>query len=263
MKNRIDKELVKRGFVQSRSKAQELIKNEKVKCNGKIITKPNYIVSEDDELVLLDNDRLKYVSRGGLKLEKAINEFKLDFNNLNIMDIGSSTGGFTDCSLQHGAKSVTAIDVGSNLLHEKLKNDKRVTLYEKTNFKDVSSDMFKYIDLIVCDVSFISLKKIINVISEQNKKVDIVCLIKPQFECGKDIATKYKGVVLDKKVHKAIIEDLFSFFNESGFYINGFIYSPITGGDGNIEYLVFLTNKISKNKNINTNSVINQAFKSL
>ena len=157
MKNRLDKELLVRGLVPSRTKAQELISNNLVMCNGEVISKMNYMVSQADEIKIIESDTLKYVSRGGLKLEKAINEFNIDCNGLRIMDIGSSTGGFSDCALQHGASHITAVDVGTNLLHESLRNNKLIDLHEQTNFKDFDSKYFKDIDLMVCDVSFISL----------------------------------------------------------------------------------------------------------
>ena len=263
MKNRIDKELVNRNIVPSRSKAQELIEAQLVICNNKIITKSNFLVSTDDEIKVLDNDKLKYVSRGGLKLEKALKEFNINMHNLKVMDIGSSTGGFCDCALKNGAYSILAIDVGTNLLHESLRNDKRIELHEQTNFKDLSHSFFEKIDIITCDVSFISLKQIIEKIANEQVKIDIICLIKPQFECGKEIASKYKGIILNKDIHKDIIKNLLDYFNDKGFYMQNLTFSPISGGDGNIEYLTFLTNKINKNKNININNTVDEAFKKI
>ena len=195
MANRIDKELFIRNLAPSRAKAQELIKAKLVLCNGKIVEKMNYLVSAEDKIEIKENDKLKYVSRGGLKLEHAINEFNIDMTGLKIMDIGSSTGGFCDCAIQHGVASIIAIDVGTNLLHESLRNNKLIDLHEKTNFKDLESKYFSNLDAIVCDVSFISLKQIIDKIHSEKIKIDIICLIKPQFECGKEIATKYKGII--------------------------------------------------------------------
>lgn len=262
MKNRIDKELVNRKLVPSRTKAQELIDAGVVKCNGKIISKCNYIVLEDDELIILENDKLKYVSRGGLKLEKAINEFNVDFTNKKIMDIGSSTGGFCDCALQHGAISIIAIDVGTNLLDKSLRDNQKIELHEQTNFRELEHKYFENIDIITCDVSFISLKKIIEKIRNEKIKVDMICLIKPQFECGKEVARRYRGVILNKEIHIRILEDLINYFNESGFYVNGLTVSPIKGGDGNIEYLAYISNKIKINSEIKVSSVVNKAFKS-
>ena len=155
MKERLDKVLVFRKIVPTRSKSQELINSSLVKVNDKVINKCNYLVSDDDNIEIAANDILKYVSRGGLKLEKAINVLKINFKDKIVMDIGSSTGGFCDCALKYGAKHIAAVDVGTNLLHETLRNDNRITLFEQTNFKDLDSMYFKKIDIITCDVSFI------------------------------------------------------------------------------------------------------------
>ena len=254
MKNRIDKELVERQLITSRTRAQELIESGYVKCNDKIIYKCNYLVSESDKLEIIKNDKLKYVSRGGLKLEKAINEFDINLKNKIIMDIGSSTGGFCDCALQNGAKKIIAVDVGTNLMHEMLRNNPKIELHEKTNFVDI--------DVITCDVSFISLKQIIKKIYNENIRVDLICLIKPQFECGKELADKYKGIILNKSIHKQLIKDLFYYFNSLNFYVKNFTFSPIKGGDGNIEYLVQLSNKNCTNKEVNIDRIVDIAFKS-
>ena len=261
MKNRIDKELVNRNLVPSRTKAQELIEANVVKCNGKIINKSNYLVSEEDELTILENDKLRYVSRGGLKLEKAINEFNIDLSGKNIMDIGSSTGGFCDCSLQHGANSIIAIDVGTDLMDKTLRNNSKIDLHEQTNFKELEHKYFENIDIITCDVSFISLKKIIEKIASEKVKIEGVFLIKPQFECGKEIARKYKGIILNKNIHINIIEDLITYFNSLGFYVKGLTNSPIKGGDGNIEYLVHITNKEQTNISYKITNIVNNSFK--
>ncbi len=260
MPNRIDKELFARNLVPSRSKAQELIKSKLVLCNGKLVDKMNYMVSDTDEIVIKENDKLKYVSRGGLKLEQAIKEFNIDMTGLKVMDIGSSTGGFCDCALKHGASSIIAIDVGTNLLHESLRENKQIELHEQTNFKTLDSKYFKNIDIMTCDVSFISLKQIIDKIYNENIKIDLVCLIKPQFECGKEIATKNKGIILNKNIHINIINDLIEYFNEKGFYIKGITSSPITGGDGNIEYVTYISNKINQNKNIDVEKLVFETF---
>ena len=258
---RLDKALVEKGLVPSRTKAQELIKEKLVLVNGKVINKSNYSINDSDLIEIKENDKLKYVSRGGLKLDKAINEFNIDMTNLKVMDIGSSTGGFSDCALKHGASSIIAVDVGTNLMHESLRNHSRIDLHEKTNFKEFHSKYFKNIDMAVCDVSFISLKRIIDKISSENVKIDMVCLIKPQFECGKEIADKYKGIILNKQVHIDIIKNMINYFNEKGFYIKNLTSSPIRGGDGNIEYLTYISNKIDTNKNINIEELVYSTFK--
>ncbi len=258
---RLDKELVERSLVPSRTKAQELIKEKLVLVNGKVIDKSNYMVSESDSIEIKENDKLKYVSRGGLKLDKAINIFNIDMTNKKVMDIGSSTGGFSDCALKHGASHIVAVDVGTNLMHESLRNDPRIDLHEQTNFKEFESSYFKDIDIAVCDVSFISLKKIIDKIASENVKLDMVCLIKPQFECGKEIADKYKGIILNKQIHIDIIKDMIKYFNDKGFYIKNLTSSPIRGGDGNIEYLTLISNKIDKNINLNIEDLVYTTFK--
>ena len=259
--NRLDKELVERNLVDSRTKAQELIEKKLVTCNGKIIDKASYKVSSEDIIKIIENDCFKYVSRGGFKLEKAILNFKIDLNNKIVMDIGSSTGGFTDCALKNRAKKVIAIDVGTNLLHEKLRKNPKVELHEKVNIKNLSNKLFHGIDFITIDVSFISAVNVISKIKDIEIKIDIMCLIKPQFECGKDIANKYKGVILNKKIHKEIINNFIKNINKLGFYIKNLDYSPIRGGDGNIEYISLITNKKCKNSVVNVDCVIKNAFK--
>ena len=258
---RLDKELVEKSLVPSRSKAQELIKEGFVLVNGKVIDKANYTVKETDVIEIKENDKLKYVSRGGLKLDKAINEFNIDMTNKRVMDIGSSTGGFSDCALQYGASHIVAVDVGTNLMHESLRNDPRIDLHEQTNFKEFESSYFKDIDIAVCDVSFISLKKIIDKIASENVSIDMVCLIKPQFECGKEIADKYKGIILNKQIHIDIIKDMINYFNDKGFFVKNLTSSPIRGGDGNIEYLTLISNKINSNKDINIEDLVYNTFK--
>ncbi|MCR5483419.1 MAG: TlyA family RNA methyltransferase [Bacilli bacterium] len=258
---RLDKELVEKSLVPSRSKAQELIKEGFILVNRKVVDKSNYIVKETDVIEIKENDKLKYVSRGGLKLDKAINEFNIDMTNKRVMDIGSSTGGFSDCALQYGAVSIVAVDVGTNIMHESLRNDSRIDLHEQTNFKEFESSYFKDIDIAVCDVSFISLKRIIDKIASENVSIDMVCLIKPQFECGKELADKYKGIILNKQIHIEIIKDMINYFNEKGFYVKNLSSSPIRGGDGNIEYLTLISNKIDSNKDINIEDLVYNTFK--
>ena len=260
MKERLDKLLVSKGLVPSRSKAKELIESRYVKVNNIIKDKCNYMVNDEDDITIIDNDRLKYVSRGGLKLEGAIKSFNIDFNNKVVMDIGSSTGGFSDCVLKHGAKKVIAIDVGTDLMVESLRSDSRINLYEQLNIKDAKSELFKDIDIIVSDVSFISLKHIIDRISIEDKDYELVFLIKPQFECGKEIATKYKGIIRDKEIHIKIINDLIKYFKNRGYNLIDLDVSVIHGGDGNIEYLAYYSRKNSVNK-INISKIVDKAFK--
>ena len=257
--NRLDKEIVIRNLAPTRAKAQELIKNGSIKLNNRVVTKASIDVLPSDIIELLDATTLKYVSRAGLKLEKAIDVFGIDFKDKKVMDIGSSTGGFTDCALQNGAKHVVAIDVGTNVMHPSLRNNPNITLLEQTNIKDLDNSYFKNIDIIVIDVSFISLSKIFEKIFSAQIKCDIMALIKPQFECGKSIADKFKGVILNPKIHTNIIQSVIDSANDFGYNIIDLSPSPIHGGDGNIEYISYFSN--NKNvKAINIPSVVNQAF---
>ena len=260
--NRLDKEIVVRGLAPTRTKAQELIKNGCVVCNNNVVTKVSLEVSSDDIITITDNQTLKYVSRAGLKLDKAINVFNIDILNKNVMDIGSSTGGFTDCALQNGANSVIAIDVGTNLMHPSLRTNPKITLLEQTNIKTLDSSYFKNIDIITIDVSFISLSKIFEKIFSEQIKVDIIALIKPQFECGKQVASKFKGVITSNQAHMDVLNNVINMASSFGFNLINLDYSPIKGGDGNIEYISHFSNKTNSTATINTKNVVNTAFNS-
>lgn len=258
--DRLDKVLVKNNLVESRTKAQQLILSGGVSINGKVQTKVSFSVDENDEIKITETDVLKYVSRGGFKLEKALDVFKFDVKGKVVMDIGSSTGGFTDCALQHGAKKVIAVDVGSDVMHKSLRENSKIELHENTNISSLEHDKFINVDLIVVDVSFVSLERIVEKVSSENINVDMICLIKPQFECGKEIATKYSGVIKSKTVHKDILNKVIKFFNKNNFYLKGLDYSPIKGGDGNIEYISHFTNMNDKKIVIDIEKVVNNAF---
>ena len=260
---RLDKELVIRGLVETRVKAQELIKNNLVLVNKKITAKSSVQIKDTDQIEIVDNERFKYVSRGGFKLEKALQVFGYDMTGKSVMDIGSSTGGFTDCCLQSGASALTCIDVGTDVMDKKLRNDSRVKLFENTNFKDIDKSLFENIDIAVADVSFISLAKIFEKIYSCGVVIDAICLIKPQFECGREIASKYSGVISNKNIHIDIINQLLEKLNSFGFVCLGLDFSPIKGGDGNIEYLGFFTNKSNKVNNINVLDIVAKAFENL
>lgn len=237
MAERLDKYLVNENLIGSRTKSKELIKSGNVKVNEKVVTKCSYNVKKHDKVEIMDDSSFRYVSRAGLKLDGAIDSFDIDFCNKNVMDIGSSTGGFTDCCLKHQAKRVVAIDVGTDLMDKNLRNDERVELHEQLNFKNAPSELFDDIDIMVSDVSFISLKHIIDRISKEDRDYELVFLIKPQFECGKEIADKYKGVIKDKEVHKEIIADIIDYFKGCGYNIIDLDVSKMPGKNGNIEYL--------------------------
>jgi len=233
-------------FDKSRSQIQKVIRSGNIKVNGKIINKTGFEVDEIKDYVEFIGgfNYFKYVSKGGYKLEKAIELFNLSFLNKNVMDIGASTGGFTDCSLQHGAKYVVAIDVGHNQMTGSLKNNSKVFCMENTNFRDLSPSNLqeKNFDYFVIDVSFISLKHIFeNLIQFTNKNSKIISLIKPQFEVGKENIGK-NGIVKDKKNHKKAIYDVINFALSNKIYIESLTFSPVKGGnDGNIEFLALFS----------------------
>ena len=237
-KKRIDLLLVEQGFFDSREKAKRAIMAGIVHNDHEIIDKPGTKVPVDMEL-FVKGSVMPYVSRGGLKLEKALKYFDITMTDRVMVDIGSSTGGFTDCALQNKAKRVYAVDVGTNQLVWKLRNDPRVVVKEKTNFRHATIDLFEYElpNIATIDVSFISLKLIFEPLKDiLNDGDDIVALIKPQFEAGREDVGK-KGIVKDAKIHHRVIENVISYANECHFSIQNLTYSPITGGEGNIEFL--------------------------
>lgn len=237
---RLDLYLNENGFESTRNRAKNLILDGSVSVNGNVVTKPAYEVTDTDKVEII-GEKLKYVSRGGLKLEKAINEFSLDVKDYDCLDIGASTGGFTDCLLQNGASHIYAIDVGTSQLDLKLKTDNRVTVLENTDARNLKrADVPTLCDLAVIDVSFISLTKIVEFILPFLKDDGkLVVLIKPQFEAGRKNIGK-SGIVTSEKVRAKVIENLSLYFNAIGLKIDGTITSPIRGGDGNIEYLMLL-----------------------
>lgn len=258
---RLDKKLVDKNYFETRSKALFAIENKNIYVNGKCITKSSFDIKEDD-IIEVRGETLKFVSKGGLKLEKAIKEFDIKLNNKIVLDIGSSTGGFCDCLLQNGAQKIYAVDVGTNQLDKKLRNDNRIKLYENTDFRKISIAEIKCANFITIDVSFISVIKLLEKIKKLEEVTEIICLIKPQFECGKELADKYKGIPRNKKIHLDVIENVVSYFNEINFNIENFTFSPITGGDGNIEYLAYFIKNNSK-KSIDYNEIVNNAFNSI
>lgn len=247
MKERLDVLLVKQGMAPSREKAKAILMAGQVFVNNQKEDKPGTMFDPGKVQIEVRGNTLKYVSRGGLKLEKAMKEFPIGLMGKICMDIGASTGGFTDCMLQNGAKKVYAIDVGHGQLDWKLRNDERVICMEKTNFRYVTKEQVtEEIDFASVDVSFISLTKILPAAKPLLKSGgQMVCLIKPQFEAGREKVGK-KGVVTDKKVHEEVIEKVADFAADMGFFILGLSYSPIKGPEGNIEYLLHLENPKSE-----------------
>lgn len=240
---RLDVFLTKSGYFNSRSRSQMEILAGNVKVNGVVATSNKMLVSERDTISISD-DIIKYVSRAGLKLEKAKTIWELDFKDKVVLDIGSSTGGFTDFCLRSGAKKVYAVDVGVNQLDKSLKENKKVVSMESTDIRNIDNCKLPDVDVVVCDVSFISLKLIAHKIAEFLSLNGFgVILIKPQFECGKAYAKKCGGVVKDETVRKNIVEDIISHFDICGICVKDVTESPILGGDGNKEYLCLINKK--------------------
>ena len=240
MKERLDVLLVNRGLAPSREKAKTMIMEGNVFVNNNREDKAGSMFS-DDCIIEVHGTTLKYVSRGGLKLEKAMTHFGISLDGKVCMDIGASTGGFTDCMLQNGASKVYAVDVGYGQFAWKLRQDERVVCMEKTNIRYVTpQDIDDALDFASVDVSFISLTKVLGPARELLKEHgQMVCLIKPQFEAGREKVGK-KGVVRDKSVHEEVIQKVIDFAMEIGFSIHNLEYSPIKGPEGNIEYLVYI-----------------------
>ncbi|MDE6887191.1 MAG: TlyA family RNA methyltransferase [Eubacterium sp.] len=240
MKERLDVLLVGQGLAPSREKAKALIMEGKVYVNDQKEDKAGAMFAPDVQLEVRGKT-LQYVSRGGLKLEKAIQQFDVSVKDKICMDIGASTGGFTDCMLQNGAKKVYAVDVGYGQFAWQLRQDARVVCMEKTNIRYVTpQDLADELDFASVDVSFISLTKVLGPARELLKKDgEMVCLIKPQFEAGREKVGK-KGVVRDPSVHLEVVESIAAFVKEAGFRMLHLDYSPIKGPEGNIEYLMHI-----------------------
>ena len=250
---RLDVLVFKTGLVESRSLAQRFIMAGQVRVNGEIVIKPGTKVSTD--VVLHIDHGPRYVSRGGEKLASGLERFALDIEGLICADIGASTGGFTDCLLQHGAEKVYAIDVGKGILHWKIRQDQRVVVMEQTNARYISS-LPEPIDLVTVDASFISLKILLpgirnwftsltehspqNPLAGKGRYGQVVALVKPQFEAGKEVAARGKGVIRDPAVHQQVLTEVLEFAHELGFGIRGLIRSPLLGPKGNVEFLAWL-----------------------
>ena len=261
---RIDKLLVEKGLAESRTQAQKLVMAGVVKVNGQRVPKSSNLFSPDSSIDL--ERRPRFVSRGGEKLQAAFENFNLNVDGLVCADVGASTGGFTDCLLQHGASKVYAIDVGKGVIHWKLRNDPRVIVMEGTNARYITL-LPTPISFITIDASFISLKVLLPVVKKWMEFKDFetgerkledqcgqtVALIKPQFEAGRKQAAKGKGVIRDSAVHLQVVEDILSFAIKSGFSIHGLIKSPVLGPKGNIEFLTWMgleSDSVAKEKDI-------------
>ena len=263
MKDRLDVLLVKRGLAESREKAKAVIMSGIVYVDGQKEDKAGQTFA-DTANIEVRGSTLKYVSRGGLKLEKAMECFDVSVKDKVCMDIGASSGGFTDCMLQNGAKKVYAVDVGHGQLAWKLRNDTRVVVMEKTNIRYVKpEDIGESIDFASIDVSFISLSKVLpaayNLLGERG---EIVALIKPQFEAGREKVGK-KGVVREKSTHIEVIQNCFAYAGENGFFVRELEFSPVKGPEGNIEYLYHLVKSGDIDSDIDIEAVVNTAHENL
>ncbi len=235
---RLDVALAQRGLVESRERAQQLIKASRVQVNGRVVTKSSVKVVDDDDIVLLSPWR--YVSRGGEKLEAALKEFNVNVRGLTVLDVGSSTGGFTDCLLQHGAAKVYCVDVGRDQLAPRLRDDARVRVLEGTDIRALPQ-LPELVDLAVVDVSFISLRLVLPAIRKflKSDSSRMIVLLKPQFEAGPHRTTK-RGVIKDPKVREKVVADFQAWAARNEWKAQGVITSPILGKEGNVEYLVDL-----------------------
>lgn len=261
MKERLDILVARRGLASSREKAKVMIMEGNIFVNNQREDKPGTRFP-DDVRIELHGKTLPYVSRGGLKLEKAMRSFQISLDGMVCMDIGASTGGFTDCMLQNGARKVYAVDVGYGQFAWKLRQDERVVCMEKTNIRYVTPDQIDdRLDFASVDVSFISLTKVLpparQLLKEHGR---MVCLIKPQFEAGREKVGK-KGVVRDRKVHREVIEKILNFVSSNGFRVLDLDYSPVKGPEGNIEYLVYIekTDNMENDFTVDAESVVDAA----
>lgn len=247
-KKRLDILIFEKNISPSREKAKSLILEGVVLVNGEKILKPSFLVNEECKIEILENDTLKFVSRGGLKLEKAFKSFDLNVKNLICMDIGASTGGFTQVLLDKGCKKVYAVDVGKLQLHDSLKNNSKVINMENTNIRDIDESVINNsIDFFTVDVSFTSLTLVLPKIKKLiSKNAQGICLIKPQFEAGRENIGK-NGIVKDLNVHIKVIKKICDSCMALNFSVLGIVHSPIKGSQGNIEYLIYIKNSKKMN----------------
>ena len=262
-KIRLDQLIFEKGFAESREKAKALIMSGCVFLDGQRADKPGMSVSPDTEPEVHKKE-LAFVSRGGYKLDKAICVFGIDPAGKRCIDCGASTGGFTDVLLQHGAEKVYAVDVGYGQLAWTLRNDPRVVNLERTNLRYVTKEQIPdLLDLAVCDVSFISLRLVMPAVALLLKPdAEIVCLIKPQFEAGRELVGK-KGVVRDAAVHEQVIRTVLEFMPSIGFSVQGLDYSPITGPEGNIEFLLYMRKSDADSVEPDISSLVERAHREL
>ena len=242
MNERLDVELVRRKFFNSRAKSAEAIKNGNVLVNGDVVLKTSFSVSEKDKI---EAEKSKYVSRAAKKLQYALKAFNVCVKDAVAVDVGASTGGFSQVLVENGAKRVFAVDVGTDQLNQKIAEDKRVINMQKTNFLDIDEKILKEATIIVSDVSFVSQTKLVNKYAIAT--CPIIILIKPQFECGKEYARKHKGIVKDCKVQAQCIKNVVASFCEAGIQLLALDVSPIYGGDGNKEFVALFQKNCKPN----------------
>ncbi len=255
---RLDIALVEKGFFETRSRAKDAILSGIIFYGKKQIIKPAFDVENMDEISIC-GDVMPYVSRGGLKLEKALHVFNITLDGRNMVDIGSSTGGFSDCALKNGIGHIVAIDTGTDQMHKSLRRNEKIDLYEQTDFRTIDDATVAQVDIATIDVSFISVLKLLDKLKTLPNLRDIICLIKPQFECGPVISEKYRGVILNPDVHFDVIKNTLKGFENAGFGLYGFTFSPIRGGSGNIEYLAHFVRDVEPQE-FDVRKIINDAF---
>ena len=233
---RIDIALVNLGLFESRTRAANAVRDGAVFYGDTQITKPSFDV-ENPDLISVRGVVMPYVSRGGLKLEHAIDTFHIDMVGRNMIDIGSSTGGFSDVALRRGVAHIVAVDTGTDQMHESLRRNPKIDLHEQTDFRNIDDALVADVDIATIDVSFISVTKILDKLATLPNLRDVVCLVKPQFECGPEISSRFRGVIRDEAVRAKAVEDVCAAFRTHGFECRGVTQSPIAGGSGNIEFL--------------------------
>lgn len=255
MKKRADV-LVSEKFNMTRSKAQQVIERGNVKLEGAVLTK-SMLIDENADIELAENE--KYVSRGAYKLLKGLNFFDVSLKDKVVLDMGASTGGFCQVAIENGAKKVYAVDVGRNVLDESLKNSPLIVNYENKDIRSLQKEEVEDCNFITGDLSFISLKLVLPCINLILEGVEMILLFKPQFECGQQIAKKFKGVIKDKAIHLNLLKEFIAFLRGMGIKVCNLTYSPIKGKSGNIEYLFHLNGK--EEKNYDLTKVVEEAFK--
>ena len=233
---RVDVALVELGFFESRTRAANAVRDGAVFYGEQQVIKPSFDV-ENSDLISVRGAVMPFVSRGGLKLEHALDVFHIDMSGRNMVDIGSSTGGFCDVALRHGVAYIVAVDVGSDQMHKSLRDNPKIDLHEQTDFRCIDDNLVADVDIATIDVSFISVTKILDKLATLPKLNDVVCLIKPQFECGPEVSARFRGVIRDDMVRQEAVKNVTDAFKEHGFRCVGLTHSPITGGSGNVEFL--------------------------